>query len=151
MDSSNYHCPRCNSDNISSLPLVYKRGHVINGAYDHSTDLAREVAPPEKPQEPGAGCIAWFVYIAVFICALPIVGWIIGFLFFDKPLRDVVSAVLNFGQALIGPLFLLLLVRLGHHREVRKYHEKMQVWQEKYDAWTKQYICMRCGNIFIRE
>ncbi len=147
MDSSNYHCPHCNSENISSVSLVYKRGHV----YGYSTDLAKEVAPPEKPQRPESGCIMCLVYFIAFICALPIICWIIGYLFFDKPREEVIEALSNLGQALILPILLWGLAKVVHRINVKRYEREMQEWKRKYDEWVKQYICMRCGHIFSME
>lgn len=133
--NTHFDCPNCGSDNVQSLPIIFQSGTVGSNSITQTgqiisvtkgtnmSNLARSVAPPEQKE-----CNWW---VTAVLAALT-------FLLLDS--ND-------------GLLILLFLVGAGwsfkSNLDKKNYNEK--VWPMKYNIWLNSYLCLRCGNIFVRS
>ena len=128
-----YRCPRCDSENIQSCPVIYQQGTVghsyttRSGDYSattsgtESTALAQSVSPPEQKET------HWIAMIITGVIAL--------FAFMDGSM----IAALIFGG--------ITYAAYSVSQEASEYNDKQ--WPAEYKAWQNSYLCHRCGNIFV--
>jgi len=140
-------CPKCESDNTCKLSQIYEsstlvvdtktsssgiglssRGNMGVGIGNSSTSgtiksvMSLKCAPPEEPSHAKEG---WSIFIVISILSL--------ILF---PSNVSIPIVVLSGAIIIG-IFAYIT------------KNEMEEYQEEYDTWEKQWICNRCGYIFI--
>lgn len=143
-NGSNFTCPQCGSDQISTLQMVYSQGTssgkvsagtitgdgsfaFTGGNVNSQSVLARQVAPPRRPRMNG-----WIIY-GIVILALIIAVMSISFVY-----SGLSFLIITFGVTGVG-LYL-------YYLSVQK---KMPDYWDELDHWEKGKICFRCGNTWF--
>lgn len=131
--STKFCCPRCGSENVQSLPIIYQSGSSGNNSITQTgkiisvtqgesmTNLARSVAPPSKKEN-----FWWLFYFSVFVAGL----WLFG----DFP---ALIGILAIGTAIYSA---------KENNEIDEYNKK--VFPALYEEWENSFLCHRCGHIF---
>jgi predicted RNA-binding Zn-ribbon protein involved in translation (DUF1610 family) len=145
--NSEFTCPKCGSDQTSTLKMAYSQGTssgkisagtitadgnlaLTGGKVNSQSVLAKQVAPPRKPLiEP--------IPILILLISSLIIGFILAGSVYE------VIAVYVF--------FITFLVLLGgggyfYYSSVQK---QMPEYLKKMEDWKKSKICFRCGNKWI--
>ena len=129
---SDFACPRCHSENIQSLPIIYQSGSSGTNAITAAdkfiavtkgntmTDLARSVAPPTKKEENW-----WPTFV---FGALAYIGFEN-----DSTILGLIGGLLA-----VGGFYSIY--------EIDNYNKN--VFPVEYDNWQNSYLCHRCGNVF---
>ncbi len=142
MANSKFACPHCGSDNIQRCSIIYQSGTsshnsvtTVNGNVEaetsgsSSTNLAQEVAPPQKQEENYAG---------MFICGA--IALFCGY--------DILHTGFSFLELGLAAFFGFSAYTLNDSNEkASAYNEKQ--FPIDYETWQHSYICYRCGNRFI--
>ena len=144
-------CPQCATDNVQRIELAYMQGSSnidtigktvgagigrgggrwgvgVGGARTRTRGssqsyLAENLSPPSQI---GYTSVSWLIGIGVLIL---LVGG-----------REIFFLILGFGLIAWGGY---RFYRIGHHNE-RWYPQAMEVWR-------RNWICQRCGDIFVLE
>lgn len=160
-------CPRCNSGDIRKCSVIYKNG-VTNYHYSSEitgsvgdifnqqsfsgdmettgtsmTDLARQAAPPQKPED---------VTMAGGIVTISIILWIFPIvmsLYYDGIVATISGVIDILSQNPIVFIVWFLIVFVSFYLEKMHQYYKDNVYPKKYRDWCNSYICMRCGNHFV--
>ncbi len=126
------------------------------------TDLAAEVAPPQKPQKPAKEDIGGFMsalcILLIFGISFFITGRILNFLPIESTficlfLGLIIWWLFNSAIARIFDKIYFNLSGINQRYAValQQYHESLANYRKDYKAWKKSYICMRCGHIFYLD
>ena len=149
-------CPKCDSDQCSSLSVVYAaglsqmrtrtrgRGFAFGEAAGALTFTARSrgtcqtrlsklAGPPRK--------LRYRYVILWWILGLGILYWLFGYLVWLHQLSPVraVAAFPEFSHAYLGLALFLLAVFCWYNR---------QVHPQRCRRWERSFMCGRCGKIF---
>ncbi len=137
-------CCKCQSTNSSTCSIIYSQQSkrsvhfetktLFNSHSKTNSLLAESIAPPRKPRFVG------FVFLLSLIAGfLPIS---MGLLVLQVMFLRTANLPLTYGTGtfLGGVLYWLFFYRGWYH----KYLLKLIVWQ-------KQWICLRCGNLWLAE
>lgn len=139
-------CPKCNSNNTASFPMVYKSESrsasgsvgVLPSHINSQSLLAAQLSPPAMP-EPNAAS----GFLLLFVVAL-------CFIFFTG-ISAAVNPSLTAGGAVVG-LVVGVLAAVPVHRYFEKARkEKMKSWQKAFDVWSASWVCLRCGERWIKQ
>ena len=140
-------CPKCNSDNTQSLPMIYESGTSVSQSTSHShgggffnilptfrmktqtnslsqSVTAQKAAPPEKQK-----------------LIVPIVLALVSLLF----TLSAFGTTFNLVQFLISLVALAVFTFLTYNKI--QYNKK--VWPEEHNTWENSWKCHKCGTIFL--
>jgi len=141
-------CPKCGTDNVRSVPLIYAEGTTrveVAAAYIGTKDnygvapmfgssqtlAARRLSPPARKS---AEWVAGWIVIAL-------AAFIVGAMFYWG--RE--SYGLGGMLMVVGPI-VGIMGAMATASNVREYNES--VWEPAYEAWQRSFLCQRCGTIF---
>lgn len=182
MGQNIYSCPHCGSDNTIAMHVAYSNGHAtgtfmrnqvvayredseghrtpvyanVQHQTNTTTDLARMVAPPQKPvlkQEEyntvSMGCFS-------IGCLIPILGslicGILGYFIYDPALRESIPTSLFWLMIILLVVFLIsnrIKTKKKNQAAREQYARDMEKYNRDLEIWYHRYICMRCGHKFI--
>lgn len=141
---SNYNCPRCNSDHVQRISMVYEAGVSVidtkttiagggfgggalglGGAKGRTTGTqisaqAAKVAPPAKKKPIRTFCVA---IVASWVAAALVGGW----------MGNVVAAA-GFG--------------LACYLAYTMFQYNGGTWRELFERWSGRFLCHKCGEQF---
>lgn len=147
--SGKLECPRCDSSNVTSVPLAFQkgvrrgssgafissRGHVGVGASGPSmTEDAASLAPPSND----SGCLVWLISLMAIVLAIPavILGLIVSGLSGSNDAGGIVFFVMFFASA----AFLFIWFK----------RSGLFVSQKELESeWENSFRCNRCGHRFV--
>ncbi len=123
-------CPRCGSDEVKNLSMIYGDHRNININLDYfiglgfgidlSKNLVKMCEPPKKKDTSG--------------CALIFLGLLtLAFLFAFFPI-GIVFGVLTYGA-------------YKANAEAEEYNNNQ--YPIEYEEWRNSFICLKCGNKFV--
>ena len=142
-------CPNCQGDKIARKEMIYKSGTNVVGherqsiglfgidggwsvgsiggsSSTHSTKLAQQCAPPAKESKRFNKFLIFLGIITVmFLAPQPANDW------------------LKFAVLLLGILFIYLGIRSNKTIE--------KEFEEACGKWKKQWVCLKCGRVWIQE
>lgn len=120
-----------------------------------TSDLAKMVAPPEKPVFKPVDNDNWFIGCGSIGCLFPIIG-LIGTMiaYHEIPDKAQADSVMNVvGYIFLAALFLFLMMNRRKTKNKNKkikeqYDRDMEEYNRALEEWRHYCICMRCGYRF---
>lgn len=157
VEETEYQCPNCSSERVTSVPLIYASGtskteaftpYVGNGENygiastfgTTQTLAARQLAPPKKhfPQVIG------FILMGLLFLGF---GAFVSMIARDAGMGPNAGLVMNLATASfvlsgilgVGGCFWTV-------RRTQAYNQ--EVWEPQYEQWQSSFLCQRCGTVF---
>jgi hypothetical protein len=131
-------CCQCQSTDLSACSMIYSQQSKRSVHFDSnsrtSSLLADSIAPPRKPRFVGFIFLLSLIFGFWIISIAPLLLQVALFRTANLPLT-------YFTGMFLGVLLYWLFFYRGWYR---KYLLKLVVWQ-------KQWICLRCGNLWLAE
>jgi hypothetical protein len=162
-------CPACGTDDCRRVPLAYEMGTATShnagwgvaytghgfapaafaSAGHEQSAFVRRLAPPVRPTPVGS------------VETLVALGWVfsaLGLTFLLIALVIHSSAQESWGVWIclslfiaLAPIGVLCLILGGRSRDAvaRRNEQIALAWRRQMDAWLAQYVCLRCGMVWI--
>ena len=119
------------------------------------TELAKEIAPPVKPQlniPDEFGCLGCLGCFFTGVLALGGINFLVS-IFIEVIANRSIWEVIKPYLLVYGPIILLIYIiyKIRSRQKLKKIEEQkqaMQKWERDMELWRNEWICLKCGHKF---